>query len=154
MASATTFTPQVLGETEKALNAILIRELTASDLTEHQWIAMQLTTAGGGTVAHEQLVGRLAGALKRGTSDAETRVDELVTAGLLTYVDDHGDGLVRVTETGRQVHGRIRATVADITGRLWGDLPQDDLDVTGRTLATILERANAEFEPGSRAHER
>jgi DNA-binding MarR family transcriptional regulator len=145
MATQVTFTPQVLGETEKALNAILIRELTASGLTEHHWITLQLTSAGGGTLAHEQLAGRLAGALKREIPYAEERIDELVTAGLLAYVEDEGDGLVRMTEAGREVHGRIRGTVAEITGRLWGDLPQADLDTTGRTLATILERANSEF---------
>ena len=154
MATETTFTPQVLGETEKALNAILIRELTVNGLTEHEWIAMQLTTAAGGTLSHEQLVGRLAGALKRGVTHAEERVDELVRAGLLTYVDADGEGLVRVTDTGREVHGGIRATVAEITRRLWGDLSQVDLDVTGRTLATILQRANAEFSGGSGAHKR
>lgn len=145
MATEITFTPQVLGETEKALNAILLRELSASALTEHQWIAMQLTIAAGGTLAHEQLVNRLAGALKQGTTYGEGRVDELVAAGLLAYVDEEDDGLVRVTDAGRQIHGRIRGAVAEITGRLWGDLPQTDLDTTGRTLATILQRANAEF---------
>ena len=149
MAADTSFTPQVLGETEKALNAILIRELSASGLTEHQWIAMQLTLAGGGTVAHGQLVDRLAGALKRGTTQAEERVDELVAAGVLACVDDEGDGLVRVTDAGRQIHGRIRGAVAEITGRLWGDLPNADLATTGRTLATILARANAEFGPAA-----
>ena len=145
MATEITFTPQVLGETEKALNAILLRELSANGLTEHQWITLQLTIAAGGTVAHEQLVERLAGALKRGTTHAEGGVEELVTAGLLTYVDDERDGLVGVTEAGRETHLRIRGAVAEITGRLWGDLPQTDLDTTGRTLATILQRANAEF---------
>lgn len=148
MATEITFTPQVLGETEKALNAILLRELAAVGLTEHQWIAMQLTTAAGGTLAHEQLVGRLAGALKRGATQAEERVDELVRAGLLTFVDAEDESLVSVTDVGRQVHGRIRATVAEITARLWGDLLQADLDATGRILATILERANAEYSGG------
>ncbi|HEY2319313.1 MAG TPA: hypothetical protein VGH67_13500 [Solirubrobacteraceae bacterium] len=147
MATEITFTPQVLGETEKALNAILIRELTASGLSEHQWITMQLTIAAGGTVAREQLVDRLAGALKLGGAHAERRVDELVTAGLLTFGDADGDGRVRVTEAGRRIHGRIRGAVAEITQRLWGDLPSVDLDTTGRTLATILSRANAAFAP-------
>jgi hypothetical protein len=154
MATEITFTPQVLGETEKALNAILIRELTAAGLTEHQWIAMQLTVAGGGTIAHEQLVGRMAGALKLGSTYAEARVDELVRAGRLAYVDDDGEGLVRVTSAGSEVHGRIRATVGQITQRLWGDLPSGDLAVTGRTLTTILTRANAEFVAAASADER
>jgi hypothetical protein len=40
MASDTTFTPQVLGETEKALNAILYRELDVVGLVEPEWITL------------------------------------------------------------------------------------------------------------------
>lgn len=152
MASETAFTPQVLGETEKALNAILIRALDTAGLTEHQWIALQLTVAAGGGLADEQLVGRLAGALKRGTPDAEARVHELVAAGLLAPGDD--DAQVALTEAGRETHGGIRRAVAEITERLWGDLPQADLDTTGRTLATILERANTEFSGSPTGGER
>jgi hypothetical protein len=50
-----------------------------------------------------------------------------------------------VTEAGGRVHGRVRGAVDEITTRLWGDLPEDDLATTGRTLTTILERANAQF---------
>ena len=152
MATETTFTPQVLGETEKALNAILIRELDTVGLTEHQWIALQLTVTAGGGLADEQLVGRLAGALKRGTADAEARVHELVAAGLLAPGDD--DAQVTLTEAGRKTHGSIRRAVAEITERLWGDLPRADLDTTGRTLATILERANTEFSGAAAGGER
>ena len=143
MASDTTFTPQVLGETEKALNAILYRELDTVGMTEHQWITLRLTMAAGGEIAREQLVGRLAGALKAGAAEAEARVDELVAAGLLGSSDD---GVVAATEAGAHVHARIRGTVGEITRRLWGDLPADDLEITGRTLRTILERANAHYD--------
>ena len=152
MATENTFTPQVLGETEKALNAILLRELAVTGLTEHQWIVLQLAMASGGTVRRDQLVGRLAGGLKRGTADAEALVGELAAAALLTSGD--GDDLVTVTEAGRELHARIRRAVSDITARLWGDLPGSDLATTGRTLGTILERANAEFAGAGRADER
>jgi DNA-binding MarR family transcriptional regulator len=141
MATDTTFTPQVLGETEKALNAILYRELTAVGLTEHQWITLRLTVTAGGEIAREQLVGRLAGALKVGVADAEARVDELAAEGLLASDERR----VAVTEAGAQLHAGIRAAVNQITERLWGDLPTSDLETTGRTLATILERANAHY---------
>ena len=142
MATDTAFTPQVLGETEKALNAILYRELTAVGLTEHQWIALRLTVTGGGEIPRDQLVGRLGGALKVGGDDAEARVDELVAAGVL---DSSVDGRVAVTEAGAQLHTNIRAAVSEITERLWGDLPASDLETTGRTLTTILARANAHY---------
>ena len=141
MATDTTFTPQVLGETEKALNAILLRELAGAGLTEHEWIALRLTITAGGEIARERLVARLAGALKAGTAEAEARVDELAAAGLVSSED----GQVRATEAGAHVHARVRGVVSEITHRLWGDLPADDLDTTGRTLTTILERANAHY---------
>lgn len=142
MATDTTFTPQVLGETEKALNAILYRELTAVGLSEHQWITLRLTVTAGGEIPRQRLVGRLGGALKVDGGDAEARVDELAAAGLLEL---SGDGGVAVTEAGAQLHANIRAAVNEITERLWGDLPASDLETTGRTLTTILARANAHY---------
>jgi hypothetical protein len=143
MATAITFTPQVLGETEKALNAILDRQLAATGLTEHQWITLRLTVTGGGDVDREQLVGRLAGALKGPAADAQARVDELVRQGLLASGGE--PPRVTATDAGSRLHGQIRAGISEITERLWGDLPSADLDTTGRTLATILRRANAYF---------
>jgi hypothetical protein len=143
MATETTFTPQILGETEKALNAILSRQLAATGLTEHQWIALRLSVTGGGDVAREQLVRRLAGALKGPAADARSRVDELVSQGLLASGGE--PARITVTDAGNRLHGQIRAGVNEITQRLWGDLPSADLDTTGRTLATILQRANASF---------
>ena len=142
MATDTTFTPQVLGETEKALNAILDRQLAATGLTEHQWITLRLTMTAGGEIARTQLVGRLAGALKVGAADAEARLGELMAAGLMEASDE---GRVAATEAGAAVHARVRGAVNEITQRLWGDLPVSDLETTGRTLVTILERANSHY---------
>jgi DNA-binding MarR family transcriptional regulator len=143
MAPEITFTPQVLGETEKALNAILYRELGHVDLTEHQWIVLRLTVIGGGELDRDQLVGRLAGTLKVEMAEARARVDELVAAGLLQA--SPGAERIAVTEAGARVHGRVRGAVDEITTRLWGDLPEDELETTGRILATILARANAQY---------
>jgi hypothetical protein len=35
--------------------------------------------------------------------------------------------------------------VTEITQRLWGDLPAEDLAIAGRVLGTVLVRANAEL---------
>jgi hypothetical protein len=143
MAPETAFTPQVLGETEKALNAILARELDAVGLIEPQWITLRLAVIAGGEIPREQLVGRLAGALKVGGAEAQGRVEDLVALGLLD--GDGAAGPVTVTEAGRELHAGISGAVAAITERLWGDLPAADLATTGRTLATILARANDQF---------
>jgi hypothetical protein len=51
---------------------------------------------------------------------------------------------VSLTDAGHQLHVRIRTAVTEITQRLWGDLPTDDLATAGRVLGTVLVRANAE----------
>lgn len=40
---------------------------------------------------------------------------------------------------------RVQAAVVEITARLWGDLPRDDLATAGRVLGIVLSRANAEL---------
>jgi hypothetical protein len=59
---------------------------------------------------------------------------------------ESGDGsTIKVSETGRELHARIGAANTELIQRMWGDLPVEDLDTTGRVLATILARANAEL---------
>jgi hypothetical protein len=145
--SATTlsFSPQLIGQTEKTLNAILDRELTGTDVTESQWVTLTLTVTSGGTVDRDQLIARVAGGLRISEAEAQARIAELTAAQLLQASDGEGSP-VTVTVAGQQFHGRIRATVTEITQRLWGDLPAEELATAGRVLSTILERANAELD--------
>jgi DNA-binding MarR family transcriptional regulator len=50
---------------------------------------------------------------------------------------------VKLTDAGQQLFGQIRAATTEITERLWGDLPAEDLAAAGRVLSTVLARANA-----------
>jgi hypothetical protein len=52
---------------------------------------------------------------------------------------------VRLTAAGTQVFGQIQAAVTEVTQRLWGDLPAEDLATAGRVLSIVTERANAEL---------
>jgi hypothetical protein len=144
MSATPTFGPQVIGQTEKALNAILDRQLAGTGLNEPQWISLTLTVASGGTVDRDQLVGRVAGALKVSEAQAQARIAELTAAQLLQAPDGEGSQ-VTVTDAGQQLHGQIRGATTEITRRLWGDLPAEELDVAGRVLSTILARADAEL---------
>ena len=52
---------------------------------------------------------------------------------------------MKVTKAGQQLQTRIRTAVGEITERLWGDLPAEELTTAGRVLSTILARANEEL---------
>jgi DNA-binding MarR family transcriptional regulator len=139
-----TLSTQVIGQAEKTLNAILDRQLAGTGLTESQWVTLTLTAASGGTVDRDQLIGRVAGALKVSEAAAQARVTELAAAQLLQPPDGEG-APVKLTDAGQQLHGQIRSAVTQITQRLWGDLPADDLATAGRVLTIVTARANAEL---------
>jgi DNA-binding MarR family transcriptional regulator len=144
MSTTPTFTPQVIGQTEKALNAILDRLLIGTGVTEPQWVTLTVTVASGGKIDRDELISRMAGYLKVSEAEAQERVAELTAAQLLDAPDEEGSP-VQVTDAGRQLHARIRAGATATTQRLWSDLPAEELETTGRVLSTILERANAEL---------
>jgi DNA-binding MarR family transcriptional regulator len=144
MSATPTFTAQVIGQTEKALNAILDRQLAGTGLTEPEWITLTLTVAGGGTVDRNELIRRLAGGLKVTEAEAQAHIADLAAAQLLQGPQTE-ESTVRLTDDGQRLHSQVRAAVSQITQRLWGDLPTDDLATAGRVLSTILDRANAEL---------
>jgi DNA-binding MarR family transcriptional regulator len=144
MSTSPTFSTQLIGQTEKTLNAILDRLLAGTGLTEHQWITLTLAFRSGGTLELPAFVSRLAEAIKISAAEARARVEELAAAGLLLVPEVAGSP-VRVTDAGRELHGRIRASVVEITDRMWGDLPAGDLAAAARLLTTVLDRANAEL---------
>jgi hypothetical protein len=144
MSSAPTFGTQLIGQTEKALNAILDDQLAGTGLTEPQWVILTIAVMSRGTIDHAAFISRVADALKISHSEAQARIDELAATHLLELPQDDSSP-VAITESGSQLHGRIRTSVTEITQRLWGDLPADDLTIAGRVLGTVLTRANAEL---------
>jgi DNA-binding MarR family transcriptional regulator len=141
---APTFGTPVIGQTEKALNAILHRQLAGTGLTEPQWVTLTVTLMSGGTVDGDHLIGRVVGVLKVSEAEAQARITELAAARLLQTPDGEGSP-VKLTDAGQQLHGQIRTAITEITQRLWGDLPAEDLATAGRVLSTVLARANAEL---------
>jgi DNA-binding MarR family transcriptional regulator len=144
MSTRPTFSTQLIGQTEKTLDAILDRLLAGTGLTEPQWVTLTLAVSSGGTLDRTGFISRVADALKISDADARARIDELAAAQLLVVPEGAGSPL-GVTDAGRQLHARIRSAVVEITDRMWGDLPAADLAAAGRVLTTVLERANAEL---------
>ena len=141
MSTTSTFGTQLIGQTEKTLNAILGRLLADTELSEPQWVTLTVAATSGGSIERQAFVSRIAGALKISEAEAQARIDELAARQLF----DVEDSAVTVTDAGKQLQGQIRGAVGEITGRLWGDLPAEDLAVAGRVLTTVLERATAEL---------
>jgi hypothetical protein len=143
MSTDPTFSPRVIGQAEKTLNAILGRQLAGTGLTEPQWVILTLAVTSGGTAGREQFTRMVADALKISETEARARLGDLVTARHLQITGEAP--AVTVSGPARQLYGRIRTTIAGITQRLWGDLPAEDLATAGRVLAIITDRANAEL---------
>jgi len=143
MSTYPTFSPRVIGQAEKTLNAILARQLAGTGLTEPQWVILTLAVTSGETAGREQFTRLVADALKTSETDARARIGDMVTAQQLQITGEAP--AVTVTGPARQLHSRIRTAIAGITQRLWGDLPGEDLATAGRVLAIITDRANAEL---------
>lgn len=133
------FGTALIGRTEKALNAILDRQLAGTGISEPQWVTLTLAVVGGGDLDRNELVGRVGAATRFTPAAVHERIGELAAAGLLR---DGGDGRIRVTDQGRARWTQVRAAIGPITERLWGDLPAEDLAVAGRVLSTVLDRAD------------
>jgi DNA-binding MarR family transcriptional regulator len=138
-APAPGFGSHVVGQAEKALSAVLDRQLAGTGLTEPQWVTLTLTVAGAGP-ALDPLVERVAGALKVDLWTARDLVRDLRAANLVRTTPA---GAVEPTEHGAAQWACVRAAIGDVTERLWGDLPAADLAATARVLTTVLTRANA-----------
>ena len=78
---ATAFGPQLIGETEKTLNALLRRHLADTGLTEPQWVTLRLADQLGDTVAPEGLVDAVRD--RADFDDADDLVGALSAGGLL-----------------------------------------------------------------------
>jgi hypothetical protein len=139
--TAPEFGPPLIGQTEKALDAILSRQLEGSDLSASGWVLLRLVRAVGGRIGREDLIERAAAVSKFAPEDTEVEIGRLIWAELVAR---EGDELV-VTVAARQLQDRVRSAVAEITARLWGDLPAADLATAGQVLGTVLSRANAEL---------
>jgi len=119
------FGPQLLGETEKALNVLLRRSLAGSELDEEQWVTLRVASQ------HEGPVGTLAARVadRAQFENTDRLVAQLEQKGLIANE--------RPTPQGN-------ALLRDVLGgnaNIWQDVP--DADAAARALSTVLERARA-----------
>ncbi|SCG44816.1 hypothetical protein GA0070609_1538 [Micromonospora echinaurantiaca] len=127
------FGPQLIGQTEKTLNAILTTIL-GDRLTEPQWVTLRLASLLEQEISTgDDLAQAVADRARFG--NAGELVRGLTTAGLLR------DG--RVTAAGRRLVAEIQAQTAERVAPVWADLPADDVAAAARVLNEVLRRARA-----------
>jgi hypothetical protein len=130
---STPFGPQLIGEAEKTLNALLRRFLAGTGLTEPEWVTLRLADLLDGSVDADGLAAAVAD--RAHFREAASLVAGLTDRGLLR------DG--RLTPTGRHVIAGVQTTIATATGPIWDDLPGDDVAAAARVLNEVVARARA-----------
>lgn len=129
-----TLNPSIVGQAEKAHNAVLERVLAGTSLDERQWITLQLAVAAGTGTRIADLVARVSGAAKYSPAVVETAIEALTGSGLL---DRSAGEELAVTAAGTALVGELRAKVAEHIGAAYGQIPAEDLATAARVLKTI-----------------
>ena len=126
----TTFGPQLIGETEKTLQALLRRALAGTGLDERHWVALRLAAQPDGTTLRDRVTDRAH------FDDADTLVSALERRHLVA--DD------ALTADGRAVLEQVLAKSATLSGPIWDGI--DDADAAVRALTQLLARARYALE--------
>jgi hypothetical protein len=121
------FGPELVGQTEKTLQALLRLTLEGTGLSEPQWVTLRIAEIGGEAPLPHRVRDRAR------FDDAGALVDGLTDRGLLR------DGCL--TDEGHALVGGVRERTKARTGALWDDLPEADVAATERVLNELLDRA-------------
>lgn len=97
----------------------------------------------------DRLVRGVVDTVKISAAEADRTVDELICRSLLR--EDEA-GLIRMTEAGRATYDAGAAETAQVSARIWADIPEADRAAAGRVLALVTERANAELAAAGHGH--
>ena len=144
MSNHPTLSTQVIGQAESALGAISGPLLARAGTSFNQWLVLTVTAAAGGAIDRDQLTARIAGARKLDVAVVLEAIAELIDADLVEVLP--GEGVrVGLTGAGQARYREIRTALDEITGRLFGDIPAEDLATAGRVLTIVTTRANAEL---------
>jgi hypothetical protein len=130
--------PQVIGQAESALGALLAPVLEETGRTFNQWLVLTVLTASGGAQDRARLSARIATARKLPAAEVEAAITELTAAGALAAEAAQ----VTLTAAGQAMHRAVRTRIDEVTAGIF-DFAADDLATAGRVLATVTDRVNA-----------
>ncbi|MBE7952917.1 hypothetical protein ILP86_01135 [Microbacterium sp. R1] len=119
--------PQLIGQTEKALNALLLTLLSPHALSEREWVTLRLVSQFEGE-----------GSVDRFVAD---RLHDPDSALFLRALQERG--LVEgshLSPTGTTLVAAISREIARVAGPIWDEVDHDDALAAARALNHILEK--------------
>ncbi|MDX6741367.1 hypothetical protein [Actinocorallia sp. A-T 12471] len=134
------FGPALIGQVEKALNALLCRGLTGTGLTESRWVTLTLAVAAPSPTARTDLISHVHRTARFPREEVAEHLTALTASGFLA---EDPSGRITVTAEGRSRWSALRASLDQATAPLWAALPPADVAVAERVLTTLLTRADA-----------
>lgn len=129
----TAFGPQLIGATEKSLNALLRHVLKAGQLSEPQWVTLRLAAQRDDDHPLAEFVQK-----RTHFADADAVIAGLRHRGLLT-----GDAL---TTEGEALLTQLQAQIAALTAPVWDGLDPADVAAAERVLTTVTARVGRILE--------
>ncbi|WP_030208424.1 hypothetical protein [Streptomyces bikiniensis] len=137
----TTADPRTLALAHYAARGVLEHVLARHGATFQQQVALRAAVTAETPQTPDGLVALVRGSLKADPADIRAALDGLLAERLLVADGAH----LRPTAAGRALLAAVGAETAPVTARIWGGIPAEDLAATGRVLALVTERANAEL---------
>lgn len=142
--TAPTTNGRVIALAHYAARALLEGVLTRHGATFEQSVTLRAVVSAGDSVERDALVTDVIGSLKTDESTVLGVIDGLTAAKLLEQ-DPAQASRLRLTQAGRELYESTTAESAEISARLYADIPAEDLAVAGRVLTLITQRANTEL---------
>lgn len=134
-------TPQIIGQAENALRALLERTLAGTGLAYRHWVALSVIAGSAAPADEDELAERVEGVLRVDDATARGVIADLHAREVVELTPDDRSH-IRLTDAGRVLHGDIRAAIGPIVSGLLDEIPDDDLRTAGRVLKLITERAD------------
>jgi hypothetical protein len=138
MVDQPTLTAPIIGQTENALRALLIRALHGPGLDYYQWAALRVVSTSTPPLGQKHLREQLQDGLKIDPSIADDVIDSLATRRLL-FVSAES---VTTTDEGSNLYQRLDGEVRGISAQVWEGINATDLAAAYRVHLVVTERAN------------
>lgn len=119
--------PQLIGQTEKALHALLLTVLADRDLSEREWVTLRLVSQATGADDLDAFV-----AERLHDPDAGRFIRALRDRGLIADT--------ALTPSGTALSSEIGQEIAALTAPVWDGIEEKDAEAATRALNHILER--------------